>query len=40
MAYSSRDLTKINTGIYVMFMCEYGCAIIISKEKVESAISI
>lgn len=31
LAKSNKDLKDLSTGLYVKFMCEYGCALIISK---------
>ena len=31
LAKSKKSFGKMDTGIYVKFMCEYGCALIISK---------
>ena len=40
LAKSKKDLKELTTGLYVKFMCEYGCALIISKQKIESSISV
>lgn len=40
MPKSKRNLRNLKKGIYVKFMCEYGCAIMIEKDQAESSINV